>query len=80
MSVIKLLANEDFMEYTRLSKKAYPAMFTSMSDEQRDGWIGRIQGQQRLNVGIQYAGAWREDKLVGVMRLHSFDMNVMGSS
>ncbi len=78
MSVIKLLADEDFDEYARLSLEAYPAMFTGFSDEQKAGWIKRMQEQQKLNEGIQYAGAWRDEKLVGVMRLHSFEMNVHG--
>jgi predicted acetyltransferase len=78
MSVVKLLADEDFEEYARLSLEAYPAMFTEMSDERKSDWIKRMQEQQKLNVGIQYAGAWRDEKLVGTMRLHSFDMNVHG--
>jgi predicted acetyltransferase len=78
MSVVKLLADEDFEKHVRISNEAYPAMFTTMSDERKAGWIKRMQEQQRLNVGIQYAGAWRNDKLVGTMRLHSFQMNVHG--
>lgn len=29
-------------------------------------------------MGVQYAGTWRDDKPVGTMRLHSFEMNVHG--
>jgi predicted acetyltransferase len=49
-----------------------------MSEERKEGWLNRMREQQRLNVGIQYAGAWRDDKLVGIMRLHTFEMNVHG--
>lgn len=78
MSVVKLLSDEDFDEYARLSLEAYPAMFTGFTDEQKKGWIKRMQEQQKLNEGIQFAGAWREEKLVGIMRLHSFEMNIHG--
>jgi len=79
MSVVKLLSDEDFIEYTRVSYEAYPAMFTDFTDEQRDGWIKRMQVQQRERGAVQYAGCFRDGKLVGSMRLHSFEMNVHGS-
>lgn len=78
MSAIKLLEDEDFEEYARITNEAYPAMFTAMTDEQKQGWIRRMQEQQKLNQGVQFAGAWKDDKLVGIMRLHSFDMNIYG--
>jgi hypothetical protein len=43
MSVVKLLADEDFDEYARLSLEAYPAMFTGFSDEPKDGWINKCR-------------------------------------
>ena len=51
MSVVKLLADEDFDEYARLSLEAYPAMFTGFSDEQKDGWIKQMQAQQFVSTG-----------------------------
>lgn len=78
MSEVRLLADEDYLEYARISLEAYPAMFPKMSDAQRDDWIERMKAQQKADDGIQYAGAYRDGKLVGIMRLHSFDMNVHG--
>lgn len=78
MSVIKLLPDEDFDEYARLSLEAYPIMFSDFTDEIKTGWIKRMKAQQEANDGVQFAGAYRDEKLVGIMRLHSFQMNVHG--
>ena len=78
MSVVKLLSDEDFTEYTRLSNEAYPVMFSGFTDEQREAWIKRMQVQQSEKGFVQYAGCFRDGKLVGSMRMHSFEMNVHG--
>ncbi len=79
MSVVRLLSDGDFEEYVRMSLEAYPAMFTSFTDEQREGWVKRMQVQQSDKGAVQYAGCFRDGKLVGIMRLHSFEMNVHGT-
>jgi hypothetical protein len=78
MSAVRLLSDEDFEEYTRLSLEAYPVMFVGFTDERREGWIKRMQVQQSERGAVQYAGCFRDGKLVGIMRLHSFEMNVHG--
>ena len=78
MGDIKRLADEDFKEYVRISNEAFPAMFTKLSDEQIDGWIKRMQAQQATGTGIQYYGYYRDDRLIGVMRIHEFVINVHG--
>ena len=78
MGDIRRLADEDFKEYVRISHEAFPAMFTKLSDEQIDGWIKRMQAQQATGTGIQYYGYYRDDRLIGVMRIHEFVINVHG--
>ena len=79
MSVVRLLSDEDFDEYARLSFEAYPAMYGPLSEDQVEAWIGRMQTQQSKKGDVQYAGCFRDGKLVGIMRLHSFEMNVHGT-
>ena len=78
MGDIRRLADEDFKEYVRISHEAFPAMFTKLSDEQIDGWIKLMQAQQATGTGIQYYGYYRDDRLIGVMRIHEFVINVHG--
>ena len=78
MNNVRLIANDDFKEYVKLSHEAYPAMYRPMTDEQIDAWIKRMQEQQAKKEDILYYGYYREDKLLGVMRLHSFKINVHG--
>ncbi len=78
MSNVKLIAPEDFPEYVRLSNEAYPAMFTVMSEEQRNRWIERMQTQQAEKGDVQYYGYYHDSKLLGAMRCHTFTMNIHG--
>jgi predicted acetyltransferase len=79
MSVVRLLSDEDFDEYTRLSFEAYPVMYGPLSEEQVEAWKGRMQTQQSKKGSVQYAGCFRDEKLVGIMRMHSFEINVHGT-
>ena len=76
MTKIRLLQDEDFAEYTRLTLEAYPSMITDVSDEERKAWIGRMQKEQAKKGKLHYWGAFREGKLAGAMRLHDFNMTV----
>jgi predicted acetyltransferase len=76
MGAIKLLADTDFKEYVRLNIEAFPAMYPKMSDDQIDGWIKRMQAQQATGADIQYYGYYGEGKLIGAMRIHTFNINV----
>jgi predicted acetyltransferase len=78
MSVVKRLEPGDFKEYVRVTLEVYPSMFPSMSDQQIEVWIKRMQKQQKEDSDLEYFGYFREDKLLGAMRLHTFKMNVHG--
>ena len=78
MSFVKMLSDGDFEDYVRMSLEAYPAMFTDFSAEQSAGWIKRMKAQQGEMGAVQYVGCFRYGKLVGAMRMHSFEMNVHG--
>ena len=78
MGNVRLLADDDFTEYVRLSLEAYPAMYPKFTDEQIAGWIKRMQEQQAKKADIQYYGYYRDKKLLGAMRIHSFKINIHG--
>jgi predicted acetyltransferase len=78
MGDVRLIGDDDFKEYIRLSLEAYPAMYPKLTDDQIDDWIKRMQEQQAKRDEIQYYGYYREDKLLGAMRLHTFKINVHG--
>jgi len=78
MGNVRLLADHDFKEYVRLSHEAYPAMYRPMSDEQIDAWIKRMQEQQGKKAEIQYYGYYRDNRLLGAMRIHTFKINIHG--
>ena len=46
MGIIRLLVDDDFKEYVRLSLEAFPAMFPKLTDDRIEGWIKRMQEQQ----------------------------------
>jgi len=76
MSVVRLLKDEDFEEYTRITLDAYPAMFPNVGEEQRKGWIERIKKTQQEKGDVQYYGCFRDGELRGGMRLHDFKMTL----
>jgi predicted acetyltransferase len=78
MGNVRLLENDDFKEYVRLSLEAYPAMYPKLTDDQVEGWIKRMQEQQAKKDDILYYGYFRDDNLLGAMRLHVFDINIHG--
>lgn len=78
MGDVRRLSDSDFKEYTRISLEAFPAMYPKMSEEQITGWIQRMLEQQVKGEDVQYYGYYRDDKLLGVMRLHTFKINVYG--
>ena len=78
MSVVKLLEDEDFEEYAKMSLEAYPSMFTGFNAEQSAAWVKRMKAQQDEMGVVQYAGCFRDEKLVGAMRMHRFEMNIHG--
>ena len=78
MGNVRRIADDDFKEYVRLSLEAYPAMYPKFTDERIDAWIKRMQEQQAKKADIHYYGYYRDDKLLGAMRIHTFNINVHG--
>ena len=80
MCAIRLLVDDDFDEYTRITLDSYPAMFTDVTEERRQAWIERMKTTQDEDDSINYYGCYRGGKMVGAMRLHDFKMTLYASS
>ena len=78
MNLVRRLESDEFKEYVRLSLEAYPAMITGLSQEQEESWAKRMQERQAEKGDIQYYGYFRDNKMLGAMRTHTFKMNVHG--
>ncbi|HUV53742.1 MAG TPA: GNAT family N-acetyltransferase [Candidatus Krumholzibacteriaceae bacterium] len=79
MSEVRLISDDEFEEYARITLDAYPAMFTDVTEERRRGWIERMKATQDEDDSINYYGCYRGGKMVGGMRLHDFKMTLYGS-
>jgi predicted acetyltransferase len=78
MDTVKPLEEKDFKEYTKITLEVYPAMFPKFTEEQIDSWIKRMQSQQAEKGDIKYYGYFRDEKLLGIMRIHTFTINIHG--
>lgn len=79
MSEVRLIRDDEFEEYARITLDSYPAMFTDVTEERRRGWIERMKKQQDEDDSVNYYGCYRDGEMVGVMRLHDFKMTLYGS-
>ncbi len=71
-SEIRPLSDEEFLPLVNLSAEAYPAMKLNTEEEKRLA-AARLQDQATDPI-ITYFGVYRNQKLVGGMRLHDFSM------
>ncbi len=76
MSEVRLIRDDEFEDYARITLDSYPAMFTDVNDERRRGWIERMKAAQRDDDSINYYGCYRGGEMVGGMRLHDFNMTL----
>lgn len=78
MNLVRRLEPDDFKEYVRLSLEAYPAMIVDFTQEKEEGWAKRMQERQAEKGDIQYYGYFRDNKMLGAMRTHTFKINIHG--
>ncbi len=79
MSEVRLIRDDEFEEYVRITLDAYPAMFTDVTEERRRGWIERMKATQDEDDSVNYYGCYRGGDMVGAMRLHDFKMTLYES-
>jgi predicted acetyltransferase len=76
MTTIRPLADEEIAPFARIAANAYPAMRLGTEEEAR-GFAERLRDRMDPPADTLY-GAFRDDTLVGGMRLIAFHMNVRG--
>ena len=79
MSEVRLIRDDEFEDYARITLDSYPAMFTDVTEERRLGWIERMKAAQRDDDSVNYYGCYRGGEMVGGMRLHDFKMTLYES-
>ncbi|MFP4343433.1 MAG: enhanced intracellular survival protein Eis [Anaerolineales bacterium] len=78
MSEIRRLTAQGIEEYVDIVIDAYPG-FKISSEEDRRRLIERLQKVQEEVPPLHLYGLYREDRLLGGMRLHDFWLNVLGT-
>jgi predicted acetyltransferase len=74
MSKVKKIRLKDIPKMVEISINAYPGF----GYPNKDQYIKRVEETQRKNPFINYYGCYRQDKLIGVQRIHDFRMNYRG--
>lgn len=78
MSLIKKLSLEELDEFIRIGTNAYPGVYNHSPDVQ-ERIKKNITKTQLEDESADYYGIFRDNKLVGGMRLHHFAANVLSS-
>lgn len=75
MNVSKIVNDTEIMDYVEIVTKAYPGMMNN-SPESKTKLYDSLLKRLREDDSIEFHGLFRENKLVGAMRLHSYQMNL----
>ncbi|MCY9546299.1 GNAT family N-acetyltransferase [Lysinibacillus xylanilyticus] len=73
--VEKLLKEEDFIRFVDIVVGAYPGRMGGLQPT-KEQLKALFMHNQNNDASIHYYGLWEENKLVGGMRLHDFEMNL----
>ncbi|MFH0849819.1 MAG: GNAT family N-acetyltransferase [Candidatus Bathyarchaeota archaeon] len=79
MIEVRPVRSEEFDEYARMILDAYPAMFSDVTEERRQGWVERMRKTNQEEGPVKHYGCYRGGAMVGGMRLHDFYMTVYES-
>jgi len=78
VSHIKRLSQKDFDDFVTVVVNAYPG-FRIISEEDKKKFKQRYIKIQREDPTVNLYGLFRQGKLLGVMRLHDFTMNLLST-
>ena len=76
-SEIRKMTKEDFSAFANIAIQAFPAGKENTPEYKEKLAAKRLRIQEQSGT-IEFYGLFREGKLVGGMRLHSFEMNIFG--
>ena len=73
--VEKLLKEQDFVAFVNIVVGAYPGRLNG-AHTTKEQLKQQFMQNQHNDESLHYYGLWENDKLVGGMRLHDFQMNL----
>ncbi|KOS61139.1 GNAT family N-acetyltransferase [Lysinibacillus sp. FJAT-14222] len=73
--VEKLMREEDFIHFVDIVVGAYPGRMGGLQPT-KEQLKALFMHNQKKDASIHYYGLWEDNKLVGGMRLHDFEMNL----
>ncbi len=76
--VEKLLKEEDFIHFVDIVVGAYPGSMDGLQPT-KEQLKALFMHNQYNDASINYYGLWEDNKLVGGMRLHDFEMNLFSN-
>ncbi|WP_369436398.1 GNAT family N-acetyltransferase [Lysinibacillus fusiformis] len=72
---VEKLKEEAFIKFVDIAVGAYPGI-ADASQQSKEQLTKLFLHNQNNNPAINYYGLWTDDKLMGGMRLHDFEMNI----
>lgn len=78
MPDVMRLLEKDFNDLANIVSNAYPS-FKINTQEKRDDFKEKAIKTQNQDNGVDYYGLFRENKMMGCMRLHDFNMNLFSN-
>lgn len=75
--MIRLLEQMDMEQAAEIVAMAYPGMNISQEKPQAE-FVERLKLEQATDNDLRYYGCFQDEKLVGIYRLHDFQVNVNG--
>lgn len=78
MSSIRKLSIEDLDEFARIDTNAYPGVYNH-TPEMQERLKSKLIETQKDDDSVDYFGLFREEKLLGGMRIHHYSMNLLSN-
>lgn len=76
-STIRKLAGDEFLEFANMAIQAFPANKEN-TPEFKEKFAGNLRRIHEESGTVEFYGLFRNGKLLGGMRLHTFEMNLFG--
>ena len=77
MSEIRKLNSEELKEFVDIVTNAYPGIMQP-TEEMKEATLKRFSERQDQDDSLDFFGLFRNDRLLGGMRLHYYQMNLFG--
>ncbi|MEZ4887422.1 MAG: GNAT family N-acetyltransferase [Chitinophagales bacterium] len=76
-STIQIIPKEEYLQLVKIKHNAYP--FTVLSDEQKQELTQECEKSIQKGFGRAFYGLYRQEKMIGAMKVYDFSMNLFGN-